>query len=512
VNNLNLKKQLPKNLIMNLLSFLTNTLIGLWIIPYLVKNIGVSAYGLVPLAMFFSAYINIIIQSLNSAINRFLLIAIQKDDTLEANRVFNTSLIIMLLFIALQSIIMSIVIINLSYIINIPIGLERDAFWLFLLTFIGFSISLLRGVFATTLFAYNRLDILRLIDIIQIISRALIIILLFSIDTPQLLYVGVANILASIIIFSLTLYHSRKINKNLKVNFTLFDTKYVKELSKMSIWVLINQIGSLLFLKMDLFVANKFLGTSMAGEYAIILQWNTLIRVFAGLLSGVITPITMIFYAKDKREDMIKMVKVAFKLMAIGMSIIIGEVTALAGDILSIWMGEEFRYLEYLMIFSLIPLIINLSVYPLFAIQTAYNRVKTPAIVTLILGVANFLLAIVLVKWTTLGLYGIVLASATILTLKNSIFTPIYASHLLKIPLLSFTKYYLLSIFFYISSYGVTTFIASFYTLNSYLILFWVMGISILFLLFVFFLYLQFDTQLYTIVNKILERKKIKKG
>ncbi|MCK4442063.1 MAG: lipopolysaccharide biosynthesis protein, partial [Sulfurovaceae bacterium] len=486
--------------------------IGLWIIPYLVKNIGLSAYGLVPLAMFFSAYINIIIQSLNSAINRFLLIAIQQNSTIEANRVFNTSLIIILSFIALQSIIMTIVIINLSYLISIPIGLESDAFWLFLLTFIGFSISLLRGVFATTLFAHNRLDILRLIDIIQIISRALIIIFLFSIDTPQLIYVGIANILASIIIFLLTLYYSRKIYSSLHVNFALFDRKYVKELSQMGIWVLINQIGSLLFLKIDLFIANRFLGASMAGEYAIILQWNTLIRVFAGLLSGVITPITMIFYAKNKREDMIKMVKIAFKLMAIGMSVIIGEVTALSGDILSVWMGEEFRYLEYLMFFSLLPLIINLSVYPLFAIQTAYNRVKIPAIVTLILGLANLILAIVLVKWTTIGLYGIVLASATILTLKNSIFTPIYASHLLKIPLLSFTKYYLLSIFFYISSYSITTIFASFYHIDSYLILFSIMGLSILLSLIVFYIYLRFDNQLYQIFNKLLEYKKFKKG
>ncbi|MCK4442662.1 MAG: oligosaccharide flippase family protein, partial [Sulfurovaceae bacterium] len=387
MNNPNLKKQLPKNLIMNLLSFLTSTLIGLWIIPYLVKNIGLSAYGLVPLAMFFSTYISTIIQSLNSAINRFLLIAIQQDDTLEANRVFNTSLIIILSFISLQSIIMTIVIINLSYLISIPIGLENDAFWLFLLTFIGFSISLLRGVFSTTLFAYNRLDILRFIDMLHIIGRTLIIIFLFSVDTPQLIYVGIANILASIMTFLLTLYYSRKTYSSLHVNFALFDKKYVKELSQMGMWVLINQIGSLLFLKMDLFIANRFLGASMAGEYAIVLQWNTLIRVFAGLLSGIITPITMTLYAKDKREDLIKMLKIAFKLMAIGMSVLIGEITALSGDILSLWMGEEFRYLEYLILFSLLPSIINLSVNPLFAIQTAYNKVKTPAIVTLALGV-----------------------------------------------------------------------------------------------------------------------------
>ena len=507
MNNNSIKKQVPKNLLMNLISFLINILIGLWIVPYLVEHIGISAYGLVPLAMFFSAYISIIVQSLNSAINRFLLIALRKNNILEANKIFNTSLIIILAFILLQSMIMVLFILNLSYIINIPIGLEKDTFWLFLLTFIGFSISLLRGVFATPIFAQNRLDILRVIDIIHIVSRTLLIVVLFYIDTPRLFYIGIANLLSSFIIFSLTLFFSKRLVSVLNINFLLFDKKYLKDLSSMGSWILINQIGSLLFLKIDLFLANQFLGASVAGEYAILLQWNTLIRVFAGLLSGVLTPITMILYAKGDRVNLIKMLKITIKLMSIGMAIIIGTLTALSGDILSVWMGENFRYLETLMSIFLLPLVINLAVYPLFAIQTAYNRVKIPGIVTLLLGIANLILAILLLQWTTLEIYAIILAGIIILTLKNTFFTPIYASYLLKIPSFTFIKNYIYGIIFYIISYISTRIISTFYYIDGYITLILVATLSLTSSLLFFFIYLRFDEDLYSLIIKIIQKK-----
>lgn len=45
-----LMKQVPLNLVSNILLFIFNILIWLWLIPYLIKNLGVAGYGLIPLA------------------------------------------------------------------------------------------------------------------------------------------------------------------------------------------------------------------------------------------------------------------------------------------------------------------------------------------------------------------------------------------------------------------------------------------------------------------------------
>ncbi len=74
-----------------MLSFGTQVAIGIWLVPYLIHHLGRSAYGFVPLAGLMTQYASLISQSISSAVNRFLTIALQQNDTEEANRVFNTA-------------------------------------------------------------------------------------------------------------------------------------------------------------------------------------------------------------------------------------------------------------------------------------------------------------------------------------------------------------------------------------------------------------------------------------
>lgn len=453
---LKLNKQMPINLVMNGLSFITNVIIGIWLIPYLVNNIGISAYGMIPLAMVFSQYASIIIQSLNGAINRFLLIALQKEDYFEANKIFNTSLIMISLLVFVQAFIMGYIIFNLSDIINIPIGLKQETFWLFVLTFIGFFLILFQAVLSTPLFAHNRLDILRLINIIKVSSRALIIFLLFTFDEPNLKSVGIANLLSSMIVFVITYYFSRKEVPQLMLNFRKADFDKVPEMAKMSGWILISQVGFLLFLKVDMFLANKFIGTVEAGEYSAIMEWNKILRSMGGIISGIFTPVIMIYYARGEIDKLISMLKVGVKAMGLIMAIPIGIIVALSADIISIWLGSDFVKLELLMIISILPLIFNLAILPLFSVNIAFNKVKIPGIVSLALGVFNFAFALVLILHFKLELYGLVIAGGVALLFKNAIFIPYYASTILNVKTRTFYYYQLTGIFLFIVMFFVT--------------------------------------------------------
>ena len=63
-------QQLPKNLIANILYFLINVAIGLYLVPYFISTLGVAAYGLIPLATSFTGYVGILVQSINTAVTR----------------------------------------------------------------------------------------------------------------------------------------------------------------------------------------------------------------------------------------------------------------------------------------------------------------------------------------------------------------------------------------------------------------------------------------------------------
>lgn len=459
MNDLNLKKQMPKNLGMNLLSFITNVLIGLWLVPYLISNIGIAAYGLIPLAMFLSEYIGIIIQALNTAINRFLLISLQENNAKDANEIFNTSLIIMSVFIVIQAIIITIVLLNLSNLFQIPIDLKDDALLLFLFTFLGFSLSLFRAVFTTSIFAYNRIDIIMMISITHIVIRVGIIIVLFAVDEPLLRYVGIANFIASLFVFVQTIYWSNKIAPLLKVNLFMFNKKRVRELSSMGGWVLVNLVGVLLLSKIDLYLVNKFLGAAQTGEYAIIIQVNTLFRSIAGVLAGVLAPVTMIYYAKGEFDKLINMLRISAKIMAIILAIPLGIMAALSGNILNLWLGEDFQTLGSLLTISLLHLVVAIPVIPFFPVNVSFNKIKLPAILVIIMGFVNILLIYFFLTQTKLGLYGVVIARLVVDVGFNAIFIPMYAASILKtkksflnIPIISIISFTLIYFIVHTSS------------------------------------------------------------
>jgi len=87
-----LAAQLPRNLAANIAYFLVNILIGVLLVPYFIDTLGVAAYGLIPLATSITGYVAIVVQSLNTAVTRFLTVDLQRGDYAAANKTFNTSL------------------------------------------------------------------------------------------------------------------------------------------------------------------------------------------------------------------------------------------------------------------------------------------------------------------------------------------------------------------------------------------------------------------------------------
>jgi len=85
-------------------------------------------------------------------------------------------------------------------------------------------------------------------------------------------------------------------------------------------------------------------------------------------------------------------------------------------------------------------LCVNLAMYPLYPLPLAVNRVKTPGLVTLAVGIGNLGLALFLAGPVGWGLYGIAAAGAVTLTARHLFFTPLYSAYVLKQPWTTFYK------------------------------------------------------------------------
>ncbi len=463
------RKQAPKNLIMNILSFMVNTLVGLWLVPYLISEIGVAAYGLVPLAMVFTSYIGLITVSINGAISRFLTIDIQSGEWVNANRTFNTAFFGLLVLVIILLPLLGIVVFKIDKIINVPTDVLYDSYYLFAFTFLGFLVSLLAGVFGTSMYARNRLDLSQFVEISRILVRLIIIVTLFITFRPSLLFVGVANLIAAIVAAIISFINWRKLTPHLRVNLKFYDYSKLYQILGMGGWLIVNMVGYLLFLRIDLIIVNKFLGSELGGSYAAVLQWNSLLRTVAGVLSAVVGPMILISYASSKMKDVIRYSKLGVKILAISVAVLTGVISGFAGDLLGLWLEDEFREYGLLLVIMLFHLTVNLGVLPLFSINTALNKVKIPGIVSLLMGLMNLILALVFVLVFKWGMYGVALAGGIALTLKNGLFTPWYASKILNIKTNVFFLPLISGIFVYLLSYGISYGVNSFHQITNWM-------------------------------------------
>jgi len=428
----------PKNLFANVLYFILNIIIGLFLVPFFIDSLGVASYALVPLATSLTGYVNLVVQSLNTSVSRYLTIDLQRKEFKKANITFNTALFGTLGIILLMLPFALLISYYAPSFFEIPTSQENAARILFLGVISSFLLRAWGSNFGVSLFAYNRLDLQNLVNAVNILVQVGLIILLFKLYTPNLVYIGLAYLIGAASAFILTIVFSRKINPHLKVNIKDFRRSKVNEITGMGGWVIINQIGSLLFLQIDLIVVNKLFGTVAGGEYSVVLTWSMMLRTIAGMLVGVLTPVILTYYAKEKIDELINISKSTVKLIGLAMALPIGYICGFAPQLLTLWVGPEFAKLSLLMVLMLSHLVINLPVMPLFAINIAYKEVRIPGIVTLFMGIGNFLLAVVIPYLTGWNYYGIALAGAIMLTLKNAIFTPWYATKVLGIPRTTF--------------------------------------------------------------------------
>ncbi len=438
VKNKGFGTQLPKNLIANIIFFLINIIIGIILVPYFVSTLGVAAYGLIPLAASITGYVGIVVQSLNTSVSRYLTVDLQQEDFAAANRTFNTAIFGLSLLLLLMIPVIIVVSYFIPDIFSVPAGYETDAILLFLGVSASFLIRSWSGNFTVQLFAYNRLDLQNIVNIVNIIVQTGLIVLFFTMYRPNLALVGLAYLLGAISASVIGIIMARKICPCLKISIRSIDMSRLKLLTNMSWWVIVNQIGTLLFLQIDLIVVNMIYGATSAGEYAVVLNWGVLLRNAAATIAGVLTPMVFTYYAKEHIVALIDMMRSSVKMMGLLMALPIGFICGFAPQILTIWVGEKYTYLAPLMILMVFHLAINLSVMPLFSINVAYNKIRVPGIVTLLMGGMNVSLAILLPLLAGWGFYGVAAAGAIVLTLKNAVFTPWYAAKVMGIKVSTF--------------------------------------------------------------------------
>lgn len=479
------RKQLLINTISNGGLFLLNALIGLWMTPYLINQLGIEVYGMIPLANQITSYLSLLTLVITGGVGRFLSIEIIKRNSVEANKVFNTTFFASLWLVILALPFTLIFIYFLPNLINVPLGTEIETQFLFLVIFITFFLTFLQTPFLVSSWVKNRFDLRNIAIAASKIIQVVSLILLFNFLRPEPWEFGLSLLISNIFAFGAHYFIWNKLTPELKISYKYYEKGQLRDIVDLGKWIVIDQIGTLLLLNIDLLMANQLLGTKAGGEYGSLSILPSTFRIFVISIMSVISPIQMKNYALDEFDSLRKISTYSVRMLSIFSALGVGTICGFSKSILRVWLGNEFVHLWLPLIILMVPLFLTLPFQPLYQLQVAYKKVKFPAIATFAAGILNILLIFNFTKTLHMGVEGIGIACGLAFSLRTVLFSSIYGAFIQNLHWTNYIKEILPGTPLIIVSYGISHILTAFYQISNLLTLLLSMGfvLSITFLL-----------------------------
>jgi len=419
------------NLISNIALVGINLLISIWYTPFLIRSLGSELFGFIPLADSVKYFLGIMTLSFNISLSRYLTIALEKGETRRANQILNTTLLCSLLIISFAVPIALVLIFFVPQIFNVPVGQGRNIQWLFLGTIAAFFLTTIQTNFSIATFAKNRFDLRNIVSLGARVIQVITVLVLFYLKTPNIVWIGIGTLTAALLSIVGDYFLWKRLLPELWLGKEFFSKQYLPLLFSTGIWLLLYQSGIIIFLSVDMLVANWTLTLSMAGMYGALLIIPKNLRILANAVGGIWGPSILSRYSQEDFPGIDSVTRFSIKIIGLSCALPIGLLSGLAKPILSIWLGASFESMAWVMIVMIIHLSVNLITSPFFNIQLSLNRIKQPALVNVALAAIYFYLAYGLSQ--RLGPMGIAIAGAFSLSFNNLIFSPIFTARIMKL-------------------------------------------------------------------------------
>lgn len=429
-------RKMVKGSVLRIIEFAANAIIGLAMMPFIIHSLGDKMYGLWIFVGSFLGYYGLMDFGLNTAVQRFISRSIGSEDSLEMNKVANTSLVIFAC-IGLVVLVMSFAIAFLFplFIKNIA---DQQVFKVVVLILglncaIGFPLRVFSGIISADL----RYDIRAIIEIAKLFLRTCLILFFlkngFGVIAVAWITLGV-DISGYISMFFVV----RILYPYIVIAKKYIDLSKIKTLFGYSVYSFITQLADQARFNIDNLVIVFFIGLSSVTFYSIGARLMRYFWDFMGCAFGMTMPIFS-QYEGSNNYDLIREKYMFLTKISSYASLVIGGMLIVFGKAFIIrWVGKDYANSYYIFIILLIPFIFDVLQMPGNGLLYGLSKHKYYAISNTIEGLANLILSVILVR--KYGIYGVALGTAVPMFVMKIFIQPLY---ICKIIGLSYKKFYI---------------------------------------------------------------------
>ena len=416
-------RQFALNTISTSLNLVIQFGINFFLTSYLVRTVGSTTFGFWGLANSVVNYALIITTALNSMSARYIGIDYHRKNMRAASGYFSSVFVADLLFALIILLPSCVAIYFIDRLISVPADIVGEVKTLFYIVFFNMCFNVVFAVFSCVFTIKNRLDILSVISIVSNVIKALILILLYWLFRPSIVYLGTATLCATILVAVTSVIYTKRLTPELKLNYAYSSLKSVKTVVASGIWNSLNQLSIVLLQGLDLLIANLFVSAAAMGLISVAVMIPGVISTCIFTLANVFTPRFLELYSLNKFDELFHDLKNSIKFLTLISCVPIGFLVAFGLPFYQLWTPTtDVRTVYYLSILVLLPLFSGGAISSTNYLYTVADKVKWQAMALIITGVLNVIIVFTLLKTTNLGIYVIVGVSAVMGFIRNIFF------------------------------------------------------------------------------------------
>lgn len=434
---MNHTNQLKKGAIISYIGIFLNIAAGLIYIPWMVRQIGISDYGLFSLILAFLSYF-LMDFGLGVAISRFVVNARAKGNDEEIEKLISTTTRIYLIIDLLIAIALIITFLFLSNIFPNFSDATMHKFKIIyciagLFSILSFPFLPQDGI----LVAYEKFVVFKTTNLIQ--KLGIVFLTIIALLCGYGLYTLVLiNGLAG---FGIALYKFWYINHHtiIKIKFNYFDKSLAKSMFQFSIWIFIMGIAQRLLLNIAPTILGVFSNTTQIAIFSIGMSLEGYTWTFANSLNGLFMPMVAKLSIENQTRTQINelMIRIGrIQLLIIGL--IFTGIVVLGKSFINLWIGSKFGS-SYIVALCLIgPGMITLTQEIACSLLYIENKVKYRAILFISASFVSVIIGCLLAP--NYGATGVAYGVLAALIICHVIGMNIIYNKILKLDILTFLK------------------------------------------------------------------------
>lgn len=448
-------KRVIPNVASNVAFMLINFIMGIVLVPFYIRELGVAAYAIIPVATSITSYIVLMSDSLTSTVSRYLTIDIRTDIS-SAQRTFNTAIVGFTWIVMAAVPVIAVIAFISPTIFDIATNSAISVQLLFLFILGAILISVWSNNFITAVYSRNRIDLMNSVKITQVALQIVLVVFFFTCVSRSVEYVGLAYFIAAIVYSILGYLMARHVCPELRISRGMFDITRLREMMSVGGWSLINSLGNLLFIQTSLLIVNIMLGAESGGYFGVIITVISAVSSLVDTLATIFAPVIYQMYSEGRYDAMCKVSRMAVKIVGLIMSMPIAFLCIYSGPVLTLWVGQEYAFLSDVVWATMFVMIGIGAISPAYSLTMVHLKVKVPGLITLTMGVVNVVITVMVVQFTDWGLVGVGATWSVTMFIKNCIINPWYIARvsemgkfdLHKSLVFGFASYALLLLFY----------------------------------------------------------------